>query len=55
MQASFDQLGRSKTSLSAESHLISLASLQLYRYILHFTLVSVVTGGYYIPYTDRKL
>ena len=24
-------------------------------YILHFTLVSVVTGGYYIPYTDRKL
>ena len=24
-------------------------------YILHFTLVSVVTGGYYFPYTDRKL
>ena len=23
--------------------------------ILHFTLVSVVTGGYYIPYTDRKV
>ena len=24
-------------------------------YILHFTLVSVATGGYYFPYTDRKL
>ena len=23
--------------------------------ILHFTLVSVATGGYYISYTDRKL
>ena len=26
----------------------------IYIYILHFTLVSVVTGGYYIPYTDRS-
>ena len=23
--------------------------------ILHFTLVSMVTGEYYFPYTDRKL
>ena len=27
----------------------------IYTYILHFTLVSVATGGYYFPYTDRKL
>ena len=24
-------------------------------YILYFTLVSLATGGYFFPYTDRKL
>ena len=27
----------------------------IYIYTLHFTLVSVATGGYFFPYTDRKL
>ena len=36
-------------------HKSQQVSPHLQVYILHFTLVSVATAGYYFPYTDRKL
>ena len=32
-----------------------LYHLRVVSIILHFTLVSVATGGYYFPYTDRTV
>ena len=40
--------------INPSKSLLGYTFINMYDYILHFTLVSIVTGGYYSPYTDRK-